>query len=51
MWHQDNYGVRCTPYDVYGFRVCSVFVQLICEAYQLMKDGLGMNCDEMSLVH
>jgi hypothetical protein len=24
--------------------------QLICEAYQLMKDGLGMSCDEMSAV-
>ena len=25
-------------------------MQLICEAYQLMKDGLGMSTDEMSEV-
>ena len=25
-------------------------MQLICEAYQLMKDALGMTCDEMSEV-
>ena len=25
-------------------------MQLICEAYQLMKEGLGMTCDEMSAV-
>lgn len=28
----------------------SLSPQLICEAYQLMKDGLGMTCDEMSAV-
>ena len=25
-------------------------MQLICEAYQLMKDALGMACDEMAEV-
>ena len=26
-------------------------MQLICEAYQLMKDALGMNTDQISEVH